>query len=109
MSEDSHPHSHRRDFVLALAIGGAAAAIPLVSRADEPEKTEEPPRPRSEVDARMDLILARYGKSLDEEARKSVRAEVESIVRRAETLRKFPLTNGDEPFPVFTPYRASLA
>jgi hypothetical protein len=34
---------------------------------------------------------------------------VESIVRRGEQLRKFALTNGDEPFPVFTPYRAPLA
>ena len=57
----------------------------------------------------MDMVLARHGKYLDEAARKSVRDEVESIVRRGEQLRKFALTNGDEPFPVFTPYRAPLA
>jgi len=103
--------AHRRDFVRALALGGAATALgrPTPARADDEPKKDEPPKPRSEVDARMDLILARYGKSLDDEARKSVRAEVESIVRRGEQLRKFALTNGDEPFPVFTPYRAPLA
>lgn len=100
--------SHRRDFVRTLALGGTAAAVgsPADALADD-EKDE--PKPRSEAEARMDLILARYGKFLDEEAKKSVRAEVDSIVRRGESLRKFALTNGDEPFPVFTPYRAPLA
>src|SRR4051812_33519175 len=97
-------HPHRRDFVRAIALGGTAAIAPP-ARADEKEKPKDEPT-RSEVDARMDLILARYGPSLDEDARKAVRAEVESIVRRGEALRKFSLSNGDEPFPVFTPYRA---
>jgi hypothetical protein len=103
--------SHRRDFVRALAIGGAATAIgrPAPAMADDEPKKDEPPKVRSEVDARMDMVLARHGKYLDEAARKSVRDEVESIVRRGEQLRKFALTNGDEPFPVFTPYRAPLA
>ena len=56
----------------------------------------------------MDLVLARFGKQLDEAARKSVRAEIDLITRRAETLRKFALDNGDGPYPVFQPYRAPL-
>ena len=102
---------HRREFVLALALGGAGVAIggPSASRADDEPKAKDEPKPRTEADARMDLILARYGKYLDDDARKAVRSEVESIVHRGEQLRKFELTNGDEPFPVFTPYRAPLA
>jgi hypothetical protein len=107
MSDDRH---HRRDFVRTLALGASAATLsgPAV-RGDEPKHDkEEPPKPRSEADARMELILARFGKHLDADARKSIRGEVESIVRRAEALRKFPLDNGDGPLPVFSPYRAPL-
>ncbi len=97
------PH-HRRDFVRALALVAPAAFV-----ADEPKKDAPPPdRPQTEADARMALVLARYGKQLDEAARKTVRAQVEGIVRRAEALRKFPLDNGDGPFPLFQPYRAPL-
>lgn len=104
--------SNRRDFVRALALAGPAAVLgaPAPARDDqEPEQPGEERKPRSEGDARMELILTRYGKSLDDDARKSVRAEVDAIVRRGESLRKFELTNGDEPSPVFTPYRAPLA
>ena len=103
--------THRRDFVRAIALGGAAAALTRPSAAianDDPPKGD-PPKLRNEADARMDLVLARYGKHLDDDARKAVRREVETIVRRGEELRKFALTNGDEPFPVFTPYRSPLA
>jgi hypothetical protein len=117
--------THRREFVRTLALGASAGLVVTASSvagdptAQEKAKTaqddkpkddkpkEEPPR--TEVDARMDLIIARYGKHLDEAARKIVRAEVQSHVRRAEALKRFALTNGDEPFPVFKPYRAPLA
>ncbi len=86
-------------------LGGAAVA-------DEPVKNDRDvnvePRP-SEADARMALVLARFGGRLDADARKSIREEIEAQVRRAEGLRKFPLDNGDGPFPVFHPYRAPLA
>lgn len=111
-----HPDApHRRDFVRALLLGGPAATLTArPSAGDEPKKDKDEapapdPKPRSEADARMDLILARFGKHLDDDARASVRAEVGSIVRRAEMLRKFPLENGDGPFPVFAPYRAPSA
>jgi hypothetical protein len=108
---------HRRDFVRSLALGASAAALaaPAARGADDEkakekkdEKKDEVPKPKTEADARMELVLARYGNQLDEAARKSVRSEVESHVRRAEALRKIPLDNGDGPFPVFHPYRAPL-
>jgi hypothetical protein len=68
--------------------------------ADDPKPTES-----SETDARMALVVARFGKHLDAEARKAIRADVEAIVNRAALLRKFPLSNGDQPYPTFAPYR----
>jgi hypothetical protein len=110
--------SHRRDFVRSLAAGASAAALmlPASARADDDTKKDakpkdqknEPEAPKTEVDARMDFVLARFGKHLDEEAQKSVRSELNGMVRRAETLRKFALENGDGPFPVFRPYRAPV-
>jgi hypothetical protein len=95
----------RRDLLRALALGGLIAAP---AAADEPAaKPEEPPP--TEADARMAIVLARFGKHLDADARKAVRAEVAAQVRRAESLRKIPLENGTGPYPVFVPYRAPLA
>jgi hypothetical protein len=107
---------HRRQFVRTLALVAPASLLASTAPADEPkdsgkvEKPAEPPKgPETEVDARMALIIQRYGKRLDAAALKSVRSDVEDQVRRAERLRKFPLDNGDGPVSVFTPYRAPLA
>lgn len=104
-------HPHRRDFVRSLALGASVGLLPQTLVADEPDKDSpnqaEPPP--SEADARMALVVARFGRQLDDDARKIVRAEIDSIVQRAESLRKFPLDNSDGPFPVFHPYRAPLA
>jgi hypothetical protein len=92
--------SHRRDFVRRLALGATVSAVaaPGPALADGPA--------RSEADARMEVVLARFGRHLDDDARKAVRDEIEGHIRRAATLRRFPLTNGDAPAPVFVPYRA---
>jgi hypothetical protein len=104
----SEPH-HRRDFVRTIALGASAGLLTArPSPADDPPKKDEA-RPESEAEARMDLVLARFGRHLDDDARKAVRAEVDSIVRMGEALRKVPLDNGDGPFPIFVPYRAPLA
>lgn len=107
---------HRREFVRSLTLGAAAAALPQAARGDDKDKpatakepAAEPRKAPSEADARMDLVLARFGSQLDEAARKAVRAEVNAITARAEALRKFALDNGDGPYPVFHPYRAPLA
>jgi hypothetical protein len=111
----------RRDFARALALTAIAAPSALgddPKKDDEPKKEAakdqpkpEPSKPPDEVDARMSIVLARFGKhaQLDEKARASIRNEVAAVVRRGEALRKIPLGNGDGPFPVFHPYRAPLA
>jgi hypothetical protein len=107
----------RREFIHRLALGATAAAVPGAAIARAPEAADEPKKPaenkpeaaKSETDVRMELILNRFGTHLDEAARKAVREELESIVYRAQVLRKFPLENGDGPFPIFQPYRSPLA
>lgn len=97
--------TRRRDFVRALALGGASGLVAVPAAADD-EKGED--KPRTEADARFDLVVARFGKHLDADARKAVRSEVEALVRRAEALRTFPLDNGDGPMPIFGAYRRPL-
>lgn len=104
---------HRRDFVRTVALGAAAGLLarPVpapASAQDEPKEDPEAERRDAEVEARMALILARYGDRLDDDARQVVRRDVEAVVRRGERLRKVPLDNGDGPYPVFIPYRKPL-
>ncbi|WZP00492.1 hypothetical protein EP7_002136 [Isosphaeraceae bacterium EP7] len=100
----------RRQFVRTLALVAPASLLAAPAPADEPKDVVKTDKPvETEVDARMALIIQRYGKRLDAAALKSVRSDVEDQVRRVERLRKFPLDNGDGPMPVFTPYRAPLA
>jgi hypothetical protein len=120
--EPERPH-HRREFLgRGLTLGVSAAALaPVALKADdkekdkekaakdEPKEDKETLKSPSEADARMELVLARFGKQLDDPAREAVRREIDAITRRAESLRKFALENGDGPFPVFHPYRAPLS
>jgi hypothetical protein len=109
--------TRRRDLLRGLALGTASGLmnVPTARGQDDDPDTKKdqkpdgtaPTRP-TEVEARMALVLARYGDQLDGDARALVRSEIEGHVRRAEALRKRPLGNGDGPFPVFHPYRAPL-
>lgn len=108
------PPPDRRDFLRALALGGSAgltvAASP-VARADEPKPAgvgAQADTLPTEIDARMAMILSRFGGQLDEEARRAIRDDIAAQVRRAEALRTIPLDNGTGPFPVFLPYRVPL-
>jgi hypothetical protein len=100
--------SSRRGFVRTLALGGAAGLVARSAPAGTQDPAEDD-RPDPEVEARMALILARYGERLDDESRKAIYREVEGIVRRGRRLKDYPLDNGDEPFPIFHPYRKPLA
>ena len=103
---------HRRDFVRTLALGATAGWLARPASGQEPKPKPKDPadqRREAEVEARMALLIARYGDGLDEEARKTIRRDVEATVRRGERLRKFTLENGDGPAPIFVPYRKPLA
>ena len=100
--------SPRREFVKAFALGAIAAPAALAD--DQPKPPPESPKLIDEVDARMAIVLARFGKhaKLDDKARATIRAQIAGVVGRGEALRKIPLGNGDGPFPVFHPFRAPL-
>lgn len=85
------------------AIGASAPAI------QEPAAEKKPDAFRAEVDARMGILLARYGDRLDDKARESIRRDIESNVRRARRLREYALTNGDGPALILVAYRAPEA
>ncbi len=105
------PRPHRRDFVLGFSLGLVPSLVVPGAQARGDETPPGPPSDpiQAETDARLALVLARFGARLDEEARMAIRSEIESQVRRAEGLRHFALTNGEGPFPVFKPYRSPLA
>ena len=58
-----------------------------------------------EVANRFDMVKDLYGDRLDDEQLEEVRKGIEGIVAAAGALRAIELDNGDEPFPVFTPFR----
>lgn len=104
----------RRAFVRSLALGTSAGLLSPSSRAatapqDEPQEAEAPDPIEREIEARMAILLARHGDSLDEEARGQVRRQVAGVVRRGRSLKEYPVDNGVGPFPVFRPYRAPIA
>lgn len=53
----------------------------------------------------MTIIEARYGERLDEQQLDQVKQQLNGLLRDAAKLRAFPLTNADEPFSIFRPYR----
>jgi hypothetical protein len=100
----------RRSAIGAIALGSAPALLDSQARSQDP-KPQEPPletKRRSEIDARMDLVIARFGDHLDEAGRDAVRREIDSMIRRAAVLRAFPLENDNAPMPVFRPFRAPV-
>ncbi len=102
----------RRAFVRSLIAGGALTTASQVAAnaQDDPVQAEKqqkaaPDPLQVEVDARLAILVARRGEALDDEARETIRADIESMVKRARRLRRFVLDNGDGPFPVMIPYR----
>jgi len=97
-------------FLRALGAGGGAgllAAAPGVA-AQEPEAPAVDPS-KAEAEARMALIVARFGAHLGDAEREEVRRQVDGVVRQGRELREFALENGDAPSPIFRPFRAPLA
>ncbi len=64
-----------------------------------------PETPNPEVVALFALIANRYGGRLTTEQLDEIKKMVEGQVEMARALRAVKLTNADEPFPPFTPYR----
>ncbi|HEX3723793.1 MAG TPA: hypothetical protein VHV31_13435 [Nitrolancea sp.] len=57
------------------------------------------------VDARFRTLAVKYGERFDAAAEAKIRNDIGKLVDAAETLRKLPLANGDEPDFAFQPVR----
>jgi hypothetical protein len=101
--------SHRREFFRWVGWGSGATVLAAPAFAEQ-----EPPAPEKdsatlEADARMALVVARFGAHLDEAAKTEVRRQIQGLVRQGAELREVKLENSDAPFPIFRPFRAPLS
>ncbi len=67
----------------------------------EPSTAEEP----SEADLLFAFVRRRYAERLTAEELDALRRSVDEVARLAEALRAVRLSNADEPFQRFEPYR----
>jgi hypothetical protein len=94
--------STRREFNKKLALVAAAPlGVVAAESAGVAAPAQEQPTP-GEVYARSaqaltDIVRLRHGKHLSEEQLKRIRSRLESSLRTGAALRRFPLTNADEP------------
>jgi hypothetical protein len=56
----------------------------------------------AQIDLLLDLISARYGRTLTDDERTLVRADVIATRERVASLNTIALANGDEPMPLFS-------
>lgn len=107
------PIVDRRTFAKQLAAGSLAAAplaiAALPAKADEPNKA--PPqapadKPLSPEELALKLIQQLYPHPLDETQLAEIQKQIAEDQRRSKTLSSFPLTNADEPAPVFAAWRS---
>jgi hypothetical protein len=97
----------RRDFgrgaVLALA-GAAAVPAGILSSGEATAAAQQAQTPGdlspellAEIDAKMQNILRKWGDRLSEDQRTRLRSTVTRHVRMLETIRAYPMENGDCP------------
>jgi hypothetical protein len=66
----------------------------------------EGPSATPELDALFALVDRRYGSRLSPAEREGVRLALQSIIEGARALRAVRLSNDDEPFQPFVPFRS---
>ena len=67
---------------------------------------EERVSPDAEIELLWDLVRRRYGARLTESQGEGVKKAIQGIVEGARALRAVRLSNADEPFQPFAPFRA---
>jgi len=103
---------NRRTFTKHLVTGAIAAVPAAALKADDPANDDnpEPPRgepiPTAQADFVLELVKRLYPKNLDEAKLAQIRGQIEHNMSRSRVLSAFPLTNADEPAPVFAAWRS---
>lgn len=90
----------RRDFAVLAA---TAAALPILG---ETPATAPPAPANPEAEARIAMILGRYGSRFDDAQRADIRRLITGAQEGLEAMRAYPLDNSVEPATLFRVYRA---
>jgi hypothetical protein len=80
----------RREFSAAAAVTAVAGALPAAAA--------QPEQKNPEAQNLHEMLRTRYGKHLDAEQLQALRAQIESQLRGADRLRKFPVGQDDPAF-----------
>jgi hypothetical protein len=99
----------RRDFARTVGVTAAAALLPARARAanepksapPSPPATKLPPASQAEADARVAMIVGRYGTRLSAAERADLARLSHDAQEQLDRLRAFALDVGDEPAHVF--------
>jgi hypothetical protein len=83
----------RREFAKSLALAGAVAPLVAVPAIDATAQ----PKPSALGDALTNVIVATYGQHLTAQELDRISRDMQEYVPSIENLRKFELTNADEP------------
>ena len=110
----SRPAVNRRTFAKQLAAGSLAAgplAVGVPLAAAEPAQPQTPPPPQQQQPAApaelvLKLLAQFYPHPLDEAQQAEVLRQIAEDQARSKILSSFPLTNADEPAPVFAAWRS---
>ena len=124
-ANESKPRVSRREFARSTALAAAAAAFapatslsqakesapsaPVPPQQQGPDLSDLSPQARAEIDAKVENVVRRWGDRLSEEQKTRARTIITRHVRMLETVRKFPLNNGDSPASVLKLYSAAPA
>jgi hypothetical protein len=95
--------------VLPAALAQTQPAPPKTTAAEPKPPANTPvlsPASQSEVDARVNWILSKYGSRLDDGQRADIRRLVQGAQQGIDAMRAYPLDNSAEPAPGFRIYRA---
>ena len=124
-ANESKPRVSRREFARSTALAAAAAALApatSLSHAKEsspsssasalpqqqgPDLSDLSPQARAEIDAKVENVIRRWGDRLSDEQKTRARTVITRHVRMLETVRKFPLHNGDSPASVLKLFAAA--
>jgi len=93
----------RRSFGRDAVVAAATTLITFSSQAVRADDAE----PATPADQLLALLKAQFPDRLSSEQWNEVRGKIAGQLRAAEELRKFKLTNADEPATVFAAYRKS--
>ena len=101
----------RRDFARTVGVAAGAALLPARARSDEKPKPSAPLPPppatklsaasQGEADARVQMIVARYGARLSPAERADLARLSSETQQQLDRLRAFPLDFADEPAHIF--------